>query len=423
MTRNRLAFAALIVLLPVWTLAPLPSAAEDLPRSGNPVFDRTVDLVNQHFYAPGELPRFNQAAAAAIARAPDLKDAGPAALGAAISTALGSLAASHTGRYTPGEVDYYELGDVFRFAMRHAMRRLFPPSGEVTYAGIGIASATIDGKAFVTHVYDGGPAAHAGVLAGDEIISVDGQPLAEIGSFRGKTGQTAHLMVRRQAGAEPIAVDVPVEAIQPGDLFVKAISASVRRFDRGDKSIGYIRLWSYTRDDVTQILYDELGKGRLKDVDGLVLDLRSKWGGAPGDAAETFVGGAANMVAIDRDGTRSFVTFRWHKPVVAIIDGGTRSGMEVLAYSLKKNGVPLVGAPTAGNVLGGTAYPLPDDSILELAVADVLVDGKRLEHNPVEPDVAVPFDVRYADGRDPQRDAALALLARRLDQVRGSGTN
>ncbi len=118
---------------------------------------------------------------------------------------------------------------------------------------------------------------------------------------------------------------------------------------------------------------------------------------------------------------RQFVTFRWTKPVVAIIDGGTRSGMEVLAYSLKKNGVPMVGAPTAGNVLAGTAYLLPDDSLLELAVQDVLVDGKRLENNPVAPDVAVPFDVRYAAGQDPQLDAATALMAARLGQ--GSGVN
>ena len=111
-----------------------------------------------------------------------------------------------------------------------------------------------------------------------------------------------------------------------------------------------------------------------------MLDLRSKWGGAPGDAAETFVGRAADM---DARGSRRNAQLSspsaGTKPVVAIIDGGTRSGMEVLAYSLKKNGVPLVGAPTAGNVLAGTAYLLPDDSLLELAVADVLVDGKRLE--------------------------------------------
>jgi carboxyl-terminal processing protease len=88
--------------------------------------------------------------------------------------------------------------------------------------------------------------------------------------------------------------------------------------------------------------------------------------------------------------------------------------MEILAYSLKKNGVPLIGEETAGDVLAATAFLLPDDSILELAVDDVYVDGKRLEANPVQPDITVPFDVRYANGRDPQMDAATAALLKRL---------
>jgi C-terminal processing protease CtpA/Prc len=419
MTRWRPALAALIVLVPAWLA--VPAAAQAPPRSGNAVFDRAVELVNEHFFAPSELPQFNEAASLAAAQMPGLKDAAPGVIGDAVSFVLDSLHASHTGWFTPDQVDYYELADVFRFALRGDMRRLFPPRGEVTYAGIGIASARIDGKSFVTRLYDGGPAAKAGLLTGDEIVTVDGAPFAEVGSFRGKAGGTAHLAVRRAAGADPIAIDVPVADIQPGDFFVKAISDSVRRLDQGGKRIGFIRLWAYTRDDVTQILYDELGNGRLKDVDGLVLDLRSKWGGAPGDAAETFVGRAAGMVGVNRDGTRNIVTLRWAKPVVAIIDGGTRSGMEVLAYSLKKNGVPMVGVPTAGDVLAGTAYLLPDDSLLELAVADVLVDGQRLEANPVAPDVAVPFDVRYAAGHDPQLDAATALLAERLGQ--GGGVN
>ena len=72
---------------------------------------------------------------------PDLKDAAPGVVGDAVNFVLDSLHASHTGRYTPDQVDYYELADVFRFAIRRDMRRLFPPRGKVTYAGIGIASA------------------------------------------------------------------------------------------------------------------------------------------------------------------------------------------------------------------------------------------------------------------------------------------
>jgi C-terminal processing protease CtpA/Prc len=88
--------------------------------------------------------------------------------------------------------------------------------------------------------------------------------------------------------------------------------------------------------------------------------------------------------------------------------------MEILAYSLKKNGVPLIGEPTAGDVLAATAYLLPDDSLLELAVEDVFVDGTRLEANPVTPDIPVAFDVPYANGADPQLDAAMAAMMKRL---------
>ena len=57
---------------------------------------------------------------------------------------------------------------------------------------------------------------------------------------------------------------------------------------------------------------------------------------------------------------------------------------------------------------------LPDDSLLIVAVADVYVDGVRLEDVGVAPDVTVPFDVRYAAGRDPQREAALDEMVRSL---------
>jgi C-terminal processing protease CtpA/Prc len=102
---------------------------------------------------------------------------------------------------------------------------------------------------------------------------------------------------------------------------------------------------------------------------------------------------------------------RWHKPLVGLIDEGTRSGLEVYAYALQQKGVPLVGTRTAGALLGARGYLLPDDSLLEIAVAGVELDGKVLEGKGVSPDVAVPFDLRYAAGRDPQLDAALDRAA------------
>jgi carboxyl-terminal processing protease len=135
-----------------------------------------------------------------------------------------------------------------------------------------------------------------------------------------------------------------------------------------------------------------------------------------------FVGDSAPMTMTGRDGETRYVNTRWSKPIVAVIDEGSRSGMEILAYGLKANGIPLVGTTTAKAVVAGTAYLLPDDSLLLLAVSDVHVDGKRLEGRGVDPDIVVPFDVRYAAGADPQMDAAMAEMERLLEGE-GAGVN
>ena len=90
--------------------------------------------------------------------------------------------------------------------------------------------------------------------------------------------------------------------------------------------------------------------------------------------------------------------------------------MDIFAAAFKKAGITLVGTETAGDVVAGRGFLLPDDSLLVLAVADVLVDGERLEGNPVQPDIMVPFDIRYANGADPQLDAALEALMTRLPE-------
>ncbi len=177
-----------------------------------------------------------------------------------------------------------------------------------------------------------------------------------------------------------------------------------------------MRIWSYTEQEVGDILNEELRGGRLANIDGLVLDLRSRWGGAPADAGEIFVGGTSDMRMIERDGDALYVNTRFDKPLVAIIDEGTRSGMEILAEGLKKNGTKLIGTPTAGAVVAGRGFLLPDDSLLVLAVADVIIDERRLEGDPVDPDETVPFDIRYADGADPQLDAAVQDMTERLSE-------
>ena len=59
----------------------------------------------------------------------------------------------------------------------------------------------------------------------------------------------------------------------------------------------------------------------------------------------------------------------------------------------------------------GQPFLLSDGSLLFLAVEDILVDGERLEGVGVKPDVAVPSDLPYAEGRDPQLERAVEVAA------------
>jgi C-terminal processing protease CtpA/Prc len=411
--RPRIVVQAIIAVV----LAAVPAAALDAPRSGNSVFDRAVRLVMENFHDAGALGPFVAAVKRQIdAPHSELDAESPAPrLDAGINTVLASLGASHTGRFKPDQIAYFELADIFRGAIRSDLRRLFPPDGEVSYAGIGMIAELGDGTLFVADVYDGGPAARAGILAGDELLDVDGAPYREIGSFAGKIGRTVAVRLRRQAGGEPIVIHVRVEKVKPLPAFEQAIEKSAVVVEREGHKIGYIRLWTLSAPRSMDVVAEALAEGPLKDIDGLVLDLRGRWGGGSADAAELFLGRTPNFKLVGRNGEDMFANVRWAKPMVAIIDEGSRSGLELFAYALKKNGIRLVGSRTAGALLAGRAYLLPDDSLLELAVADAVIDGNvRLEGVGVEPDVPVAFDLPYARGWDPQRAAAIEEMRRIL---------
>jgi C-terminal processing protease CtpA/Prc len=399
--------AALLLVLPLSDSAGLALPALDKEVAPVEVMNEIGRIVRREFFDPRGLGAFNEAES----RFKELAANGH--LAEASSGWLETLKASHTGRFTPDQIDYYELAEVFQRTIRDR-DELFPPDGVATYPGIGMVPRTIGGKLFVADVYDGGPAARSGIKVGDEIVSADGEPYAPIASFQGKVGRVVNLKMRRAAGAAPLEIAAPVERLQPRDVFLDAIRSSARIVEEDGRRIGYLRLWAFAFSGAEDLVMELLASEPLSGAEGLVLDMRGRWGGAPADAADIFVGRSPLVKMTERDGDEHVANARWHRPLVGIIDEGSRSGMEILAHGLKQAGVPLVGTRTAGAVLAGRIFRLRDNSLLEIAVLDVHVDGARLEGNGVPPDVEVPFDVRYAAGADPQLDRALEEISRIL---------
>ena len=117
----------------------------------------------------------------------------------------------------------------------------------------------------------------------------------------------------------------------------------------------------------------------------------------------------ANAIGIRND-IANFTYFD-RKPVAMLVNGGTRSGKEILAYGFKKYRLgEIIGSRTEGAVLAATAF-LIGGGLLLLAVEDVRVDGERLEGVGVAPTIEVQADPDSMDRSDPQLNRAIAVLS------------
>ena len=345
-----------------------------------------------------------------------------------INQMLSELNTSHTRFYNKLEPAYYQLLGIFDSrGFRKEINKVFP-DGKIDYPGIGIFTKDINGKTFITAILDGSPAAKAGLKVGDAVMAVDGKPYQPIQSFTNKADQQVKLSIQRTADSKsPEEITVVPKNLDPNTLFLEAMRTSVKIIERGNavrtssgaesdrKKIGYVHIWSYAGDQYQQLLVNEIAYGKLSDADALILDLRDGWGGADPNYLNIFTEKVPVLTRIGRDGVKRDLDFQWRKPVVMLVNNGSRSGKEILAYGFQKYKLgKVIGTKTAGAVVGGSPFLLKDGNLLYLAVIDVLVDGERLEGKGVIPDIEVPFPLEYAQGKDPQLEKAVEVLLEQL---------
>ena len=99
------------------------------------------------------------------------------------------------------------------------------------------------------------------------------------------------------------------------------------------------------------------------------------------------------------------------KLLVVLVNRGTRSAKEILAWTLRQNGrATLVGENTAGAVLAAQGVPIAGGRFyLSYAMMDITLNGERLEGRGVAPDVRVPGGANEAVWQKSARDALAAL--------------
>lgn len=246
---------------------------------------------------------------------------------------------------------------------------------------------------FVRAALPGSPAADAGLKRGDEIVSVDGVPLAPVASFsRLRPTVKARVTYKRLAYEKSATVDVATRVESVQETLLRAMQTSRHLYDLDKVKIGYVWLPAATnpafKDELTEAV-----AAFQKDADALVLDLRDAFGGADLTYLEPFFA---------LDGHDAAYT----KPLVVLIDAETRSGRERLAWMLKRQKrATLVGEATAGDYAVTTVRDVAGGDYL-VALASTAVDAK-LPAETVMPDVPVERGLMYTAGADEQLSTAL----------------
>jgi carboxyl-terminal processing protease len=352
-------------------------------------------MIAEQFYseklAKEVWPQARERHRAAIENSKDLTE-----LSNNINAALKELKSSHTQFVTINDETYYFLLSLF---YRRA-NNFHIPEMAFTGAITGGVDCTFDQ---VRYVLDSSPAQEAGVKIGDQIVSVAGKPFIGQLSFEGHEGKNIKLVILRDGAEQTLSIK-PVSA-KAYPMYVKAIAKSIKTYKHPEGKIGYIHLWSGGSDSHEQ-WEEELYAPQLQNTDALIIDFRDGYGGNGLDDLDYFYRSPKaypNFNTVNRRGKQNTYHMYYDKPVVALINGGVRSGKELISYSLKETGrAKLVGQKTAGSVLAGSVFPLGGRAALYVAVASGTVNGVTLEGNGVEPDVPVPTTAAQRGSKDVQ---------------------
>jgi len=266
------------------------------------------------------------------------------------------------------------------------------------FEGLGIEITVTDGILTVVSPIEGTPAFRAGVLAGDQIIKIDGELtknftlVDSVKRMRGPRGTKVTITIMREGLTKPKDFTLVREVIP-----VRSV-----RHELLEKNYGYVRISQFqekTDSDFEKAMkaLEEESKGALK---GLVLDLRNNPGGLLDQAVKISDHFIDSGIIVSIDGRREEAKQKWpahpdgtvtRYPLVVLVNGGSASGAEIVAGAIQDHGRGiLVGTQTFGKGSVQTIIPLKDGSGLRLTTARYYTpSGRSIQAKGIVPDIIV----------------------------------
>ena len=273
------------------------------------------------------------------------------------------------------------------------------------YTGVGLDVSVDDGKVTVVEPLAGAPAAEAGILPGDVVVSVDNVPVEQgnvseaVNRMRGEVGTPVTVDVLRGDSGKPLRFALTRASVQ-----VKTVASEYL-----GNGLAYFRLSAFaesTPHDLAVAAHKAIQQSGGKLL-GVVLDLRNNPGGvldAAVQVADEFLADGLIVRGTGRVKQARFEQFASAGdelegvPVVLLVNGGSASASEIVAGALQDHKrAQIVGERTYGKGSVQTVMPLGEGSALKLTTSLYLTpSGRSINGLGIDPDVVV-------HNADPQR--------------------
>ena len=292
-----------------------------------------------------------------------------------------------------------------------------------SFGGIGAEIGKRNGFLVIVAPLEDTPAQKAGLLAGDKILKINGEPTDDktveeaVTKIRGEVGTKVTLSILRGNDGTKVK-DITIERAVIKIPITKLAALK-------DNEIAHLSFYSFASTAPFEFQQAAAKILATTGYKGIILDLRNNPGGfleVSVDIAGWFID-ANSLVAIEQFGkteNNNKTEFRTsglgalkNYPIVVLVNQGTASAAEILAGALRDNrGIKLVGEKTFGKGSVQELINLKDGSSLKVTVAKWLTPkGISISEQGLEPDYKVVIAEDDAGkNKDLQLDKAVEVL-------------
>ncbi len=308
------------------------------------------------------------------------------------------------------------LGDPYTVFYDPQESQIFQESISGYFEGLGMEVGVKDEILTVIAPIKGSPAQSAGLLSGDKVIKIGDEFTSDmtideaVSKMRGKRDTKVVLTIFRDGWKDTREFEITRAVINIPSVDIAIL----------DNNIAHLTIYQFN-DNLTLQFINAANEIVSHGAKKIILDLRNNPGGLL-DKAQEVAGWfleKGTMVLIEEysDGLQKEYKAKGNSyfkdfPIIILVNGGTASGAEILAASLKENNtkVQLIGEKTFGKGLVQEALELEGNSFLKVTTAKWLTpNGNEINKIGITPDIEIQMP-EDATSSDPQLDKAIELI-------------